>query len=141
MSSECIFCKIINKEIPATVIYEDDSFIAILDKFPSAYGHTLVIPKMHEENIFSISENTSQNILEVVKNVSLSLKKMGFDNINLIQNNGEIAGQTVNHFHIHVIPRVENDKIKLSMESNIEADEILLEIKDEMIKNWGVSNV
>lgn len=134
MSENCIFCKIINKEIPSVIVYEDDLFISILDKFPSAPYHILVIPKNHEENIFDISAETKQGILTVVNKVALSLKQNGFENINIIQNNGVLAGQSVNHFHIHLIPRLENDTFNISFTSKEEDDVTLQQMKEKLVK-------
>lgn len=134
MSENCIFCKIINKEIPSVIVYEDDNFVAILDKFPTAKAHVLVIPKIHEENIFTASDITTKNILFVAKKICLALNNMGYNNINLLQNNGEIAGQTINHFHLHLVPREENDKVTIEFNSEMEDDDKLAEIKDEIVK-------
>ncbi len=132
--SECIFCKIINNEIPSVKIYEDESFIAILDKFPTAKAHILVMPKKHEENIFEASEETTKNIFPVVQKIAIALKKMGYGEINILQNNGEIAGQTVMHLHIHLIPREENDNVKILFDSKMCEDFVLEEIKNKINK-------
>lgn len=110
----CIFCKILNNEIPARKIFENDDFIAILDAFPANEGHTLVIPKKHFENIFEIDEKTISNAYKIAKIIAEKIKNnLGIENINILQNNGAIAGQSVNHFHIHVIPRKENDTVTI----------------------------
>ncbi len=134
MENDCIFCKIINKEIPSTTIYEDESFIAILDKFPTANAHILVIPKVHQANIFEADENVLKNILVVAKKLCEALEKMGYSNINLLQNNGEVAGQTVHHLHLHLIPREENDRVVIKFDSKMEEDENLNKIKSEILK-------
>ncbi len=135
MANDCIFCKIINKEIPSVTIYEDDSFIAILDKFPTAYGHVLVMPKEHQENIFEASEETLKNILVVAKKILDAFKKMGIENVNLLQNNGEVAGQTVNHLHLHLIPRTSDDNVEIIFDSKMKDDSDLLNIKELITKN------
>lgn len=132
MNDNCIFCKIINKDIPSVTIYEDDLFIAILDKFPTAKYHILVLPKQHEENIFMLSKETKQNILEVVSKICNALKKLGINDINILQNNGEKAGQTVNHFHMHIIPRFDDDKEIINFYSKEEDDDILLKYRDDI---------
>lgn len=132
MIDNCIFCKIINKTIPSVTIYEDDLFIAILDKFPTAKYHILVIPKNHEENIFTASCDTKNNILEVVSKICKALQKLGINDINILQNNGENAGQTVNHFHIHIIPRFTGDKEIINFYSKEEDDVILLKYRDDI---------
>lgn len=109
---DCIFCKILNGDIPSNKVFENDNFIAILDAFPANEGHTLVIPKKHFENIFEIDEEILKEGYAIAKKVANSIKKsLNIENINILQNNGALAGQTVNHFHIHVIPRVENDSV------------------------------
>ncbi len=132
--SDCIFCKIVNDEIPNVKLYEDENFIAILDKFPTAKGHILVMPKKHEENIFEASELTVSLILPVIQKICLALKKMGFSEINIIQNNGEVAGQTVMHLHFHIIPRNIDDNVKIAFNSQMAEDAELNILKDEILK-------
>lgn len=109
---DCIFCKIINGNLPANKIFENNNFIAILDAFPANEGHTLVIPKRHFENIFDIDENILKEGYTIAKKISSSIKKsLNIENINILQNNGALAGQTVYHFHIHIIPRLKNDSV------------------------------
>ena len=104
----CIFCKIINKQIPSSVVYEDDDVIAFLDISQATIGHTLVVPKKHYENIFELNQDTT--IMQVVIKVANALKdSLNVSDLNIVNNNGPLAGQTVNHFHIHLIPRYEND--------------------------------
>ncbi len=121
----CIFCKIVNGEIPSDFLYEDNKFIAIFDKFPGAFGHVLVLPKAHMENLFELTDEVMEEILKVVKKVGLALKDtLNLEALNIIQNNGELAGQTVNHFHIHLIPRIENDTITIKWQTqNVSDDE------------------
>lgn len=131
----CIFCKILNGEIPSNKVFENDNFIAILDAFPASEGHTLVIPKKHYENIFEIDEDTLKEGYAIAKKIANSIKKsLSAEDINILQNNGALAGQTVNHFHIHIIPRKENDKIVIKSEQinidNNRINEILNSIKD-----------
>lgn len=123
---DCIFCKIINGDIPSNKVFENDNFIAILDAFPANEGHTLIIPKKHFENIFEIDEETLKEGYAIAKKIANSIKKsLNIDNINILQNNGALAGQTVNHFHIHVIPRIENDNVIIkSSPVNIDNDKI-----------------
>ncbi len=110
--NDCIFCKIINKEIPSTVLYEDSNILAIADAFPIKNGHILVIPKEHYKNIFDIPENIYLDIHKIVSKIAKSYKKYDNDvNINIIQNNGKYAGQMVDHYHTHIVPRHENDDV------------------------------
>ena len=106
----CIFCRIANGDIPSRTIYEDDHFRVILDNGPATRGHALILPKEHYKDLSEIPEVTASEAMIVAKKVSaLLVKKLHADGLNLVQNNGETAGQTVKHFHIHLIPRYEND--------------------------------
>jgi len=112
---DCIFCKIVKGEIPSFKIYEDDFTFSFLDIKPMTKGHALVIPKKHSENIFDIDEDSLQKVILTGKHVSGMLKKsLSPDGIRLSQSNGKVAGQDIMHFHLHVIPRYENDVIALS---------------------------
>lgn len=106
----CIFCKIANGEIPSRTIYEDEDFRAILDLGPATQGHTLILPKAHAANLLELPEDTAAKVLPVAQKIAAQLKeKLGWDGLNLVQNNGETAGQTVMHFHLHIIPRYQGD--------------------------------
>jgi histidine triad (HIT) family protein len=106
----CIFCKIINKEIPCYKLYEDDWVLAFLDINPVVLGHTLIIPKKHFENIFEIEEDYLEKIIIASRKISLKMKEiLGGNSVNLYQANGAVAGQTVFHFHLHVLPRKIDD--------------------------------
>ncbi|MBQ2100735.1 MAG: HIT family protein [Lachnospiraceae bacterium] len=106
----CIFCKLANGEIPTRTVYEDEDFRAILDLGPATPGHTLILPKDHAANLFELSDETAAKVLPVAKKVAALLRdRLGCPGLNLVQNNGELAGQTVMHFHLHLIPRYEND--------------------------------
>lgn len=132
---DCIFCKILKGEIPSYKVYEDDSFIGILDINPSAKGHVIIIPKNHAANIFEISEKDAKEIFVVAKKIAEAIKKAYQpDGINILQNNGEAAGQTVFHLHVHVIPRYKDDTIKIEWEPKEMEDleKVLEEIKKEM---------
>ena len=107
---DCIFCKIANGEIPSKTIYEDVDFRVILDLGPATKGHALILPKSHAANLYELPENVAAKVLPVAKKVASSMKeKLNCDGLNLVQNNGEVAGQTVMHFHMHVIPRYKED--------------------------------
>ena len=110
MKEDCIFCKIANGQIPSKTLYEDESFRVILDLSPATEGHALILPKEHAANLFELSEDLASKALVVAQKMAARMKEaLGCDGLNLVQNNGEAAGQTVSHFHIHVIPRYEND--------------------------------
>ncbi len=110
--SDCIFCKIANGEIPSATVYEDDNFRAILDIAPSHKGHTIILPKIHAANIFELPEDIAKEIFPVAKKVATAIRETtGCDGVNILQNNGAAAGQSVFHLHVHVVPRFEGDGI------------------------------
>ncbi len=109
-NDNCIFCKIANGEIPSRTVYEDDSFRVILDNGPATKGHALVLPKDHYADLFEIPEDVAAAAIVTAKKAAALLKeKLHADGLNIVQNNGEAAGQTVPHFHIHIIPRYVDD--------------------------------
>ncbi len=111
---DCIFCKIANGEIPSATLYEDDDFRVILDLNPASKGHALVLPKEHADDLFSLPDETAARVLPVAKKVAGRLYRgLNCDGFNLVQNNGEIAGQTVFHFHMHLIPRYLKDTVNV----------------------------
>lgn len=111
MNENCIFCKIIGGQIPATTIYEDEEFKVILDISPAAKGHALILPKGHYGNIYELPEELAGKVMILAKKLATHMtEKLGCDGFNLIQNNGEVAGQTVFHFHLHLIPRYKDGK-------------------------------
>ena len=127
----CIFCRIANGEIPSRTIYEDDQFRVILDNGPATRGHALVLPKEHYANLYEIPAETLAAAAGVVKKVAaMEKEKLGADGMNIVQNNGLTAGQTVMHFHIHIIPRYENDGQHILWKPGKPSDEEL----DETLK-------
>lgn len=114
MKDNCIFCKIANGEIPAATLYEDEDFRVILDLGPASKGHALILPKKHAANLFELPDETASKLLVVAKKIGYTLKEgLHADGLNLVQNNGEAAGQTVFHFHLHLIPRYEDDTVNV----------------------------
>ena len=112
MKNNCVFCAIAAGEIPAFKIYEDDFALAYLDINPFAEGHTLVIPKSHTEGLLDTDEKTLAELLARVKKVAAHLKAaLPCDGFNIMQNNGEAAGQTVRHIHFHIVPRHDREPI------------------------------
>ena len=108
--SECIFCKISAGEIPSKTIYEDEKFRVILDISPATKGHALIIPKEHYANIYEMPEELAGEVMILAKKLAAHMTEvLKCDGFNIVQNNGELAGQTVFHFHMHLIPRYEND--------------------------------
>ena len=115
----CIFCNIISGDIPSYKVYEDENFLAFLDISQATYGHTLVIPKEHFEDIFSMPNYLLDKMLIIVKELAVKIKQAtNCKGINILNNNGETAGQSVHHFHIHIIPRYDNDNFCIKAESN-----------------------
>ena len=106
----CIFCKIINGEIPSHVLYEDEQFKVILDVNPATKGHALILPKEHYANLYELPEETAADAMKLAQRMMRKMtEKLDCDGFNIVQNNGEAAGQTVFHFHMHLIPRYKND--------------------------------
>ena len=126
----CIFCKIANGEIPSTTLYEDEDFRVILDLGPATRGHALLLPKNHFANLFELDDETAQKAILVAKKIAGKMKAaLGADGFNLVQNNGEAAGQTVFHFHMHLIPRYENDNAGILWEPGETTPEDMAEVK------------
>lgn len=110
----CIFCKLANGEIPTKSIYEDENFNVILDMGPATKGHALILPKQHYKNLYELPEETAGEVMKLAKKMVIKMtEKLGCDGFNLVQNNNEVAGQTVFHFHLHLIPRYENDNQRI----------------------------
>ena len=115
---DCIFCKIINGDIPSFKVYEDDAVYAFLDISQVTMGHTLVIPKNHVKNIYGLDEETAKNVFKVIPRLAKALKKtFDLEGLNIINNNDKPL-QSVYHFHIHLIPRYPNDDLRLGMKNN-----------------------
>lgn len=132
---DCIFCKIANGEIPSKTIYEDEMFRAILDLGPATKGHALILPKEHADNLFELPEDTASVIMSVAKKIAAKMQaNLKCDGLNLVQNNGEVAGQTVMHFHLHMIPRYTEDGQKIGWVPGESTAEELEAIKEQIIK-------
>lgn len=111
---ECVFCAIVGGKISSVKVFENDDILAFLDITPDTPGHTLVIPKQHAENIFDINEKVLQKIVSVAKIIALKMKEsLGAKGVHLANNNGTHASQIVPHFHVHIIPRYENDGLQM----------------------------
>ena len=110
VKDDCIFCKLANGVFPTNSIYEDEDFNVILDNGPATKGHALILPKSHAANIFEIDDETLSKAVVLGKKISTHMTEvLKCDGVNLVQNNGQAAGQSVFHYHLHVIPRYEND--------------------------------
>ena len=108
----CIFCKIANGEIPAATLYEDENFRVILDLGPASQGHALILPKSHAANIYELSDEMAAKAMILAKKMATAMTAaLKCDGFNIVQNNGECAGQTVFHFHMHLIPRYKGDQV------------------------------
>ena len=107
----CIFCKLANGEIPTATLYENDDFRVILDQGPATKGHALILPKKHYANLYELPEELAARAMVLAKRMAGAMTEaLNCDGFNLVQNNGEAAGQTVFHFHMHLIPRYHNDQ-------------------------------
>jgi len=117
---DCIFCKIARGEVPCAKIYEDDEILAFLDVSPSSKGHTLVITKEHFDSMLTVPSDLLAKAFRVAQKIAqVQETNLGAKGVNVLTNIHEIAGQSVNHFHIHVIPRYNpNDGLKLGFEPN-----------------------
>ena len=135
MEENCIFCKILKGDIPSTVVYEDELFKAILDVNPAARGHVIILTKKHVPNIFELPQEEALGIMSVAKKIACALQKAySCDGVNILQNNGEAAGQTVFHLHVHVIPRFKGDTVNIGWKPG-EMPEDMEAIADEIKAN------
>ena len=126
---ECIFCKIAKGEIPSATLYEDEEFRVILDLGPANKGHALILPKAHYENLYDLPDEMAAHAMILAKKIATKMKGiLNCDGYNLVQNNGEAAGQTVFHFHMHLIPRYEGDQVGLTWKPGELTDEMKEEI-------------
>lgn len=131
----CIFCKIASGEIPAATLYEDDQFRVILDLGPASKGHALILPKNHYADLFEIPQETAEKAMALAKKMATALKEaLGCDGLNVVQNNGEAAGQTVFHFHMHLIPRYQNDHAGVTWTPGTLTDEVKEEVLEKVKK-------
>ena len=128
--SECIFCRIANGEIPSATLYEDDDSRVILDLGPASKGHALILPKSHAANIYELPDELAGKAMVLAKKMAGRMTEaLECDGFNIVQNNGEVAGQTVFHFHMHLIPRYEGDQVNVTWKPGTLTDEV----RDEII--------
>jgi len=131
--NDCIFCKIAAGEIPSATIYEDEDFRVILDIEPASKGHALILPKDHYANLYELPEELASKALVVAKKVVTKMTEIvGCEGYNVLQNNGEVAGQTVFHFHMHLIPRYKEDDVTIKWNQGVLVDELKEEIISKM---------
>ena len=126
----CIFCKLANKDIPTNIIYEDEKFTVILDASPATKGHALILPKNHAANIYELPDEDAADIFVLAKKLATKMTEiLHCDGFNIVQNNGEVAGQTVFHFHMHLIPRYKDDNAGILWEPGETTPEDMAEVK------------
>lgn len=132
--TNCIFCKIANGEVPSKTLYEDDNFRVILDLGPATKGHALILPKEHYANLYELPEETAGETMKLAKRMVIKMtERLGCEGFNLVQNNGDLAGQTVFHFHMHMIPRYQADGQKIGWKPQDATQEELEEIKNTIV--------
>lgn len=140
---DCVFCKIINKEEDAYVVYEDEYVIAILDKYPVSKGHTLVMPKKHYRDLLEIPEDELCHVINVVKLMAMAVKEgLKAPGVRIVQNNGPEAGQVIFHMHFHVIP-MGNDfrgRHVLTPEEGKETLSILSSTVNKLLSRGAINN-
>jgi histidine triad (HIT) family protein len=123
MKNDCVFCRIVRREIPAEVLYEDDHVLAILDINPIHVGHALVLPKAHYADFLELPGTCYASVLTAAHRVTAALvSALNLEGYNLFTNNGRIAGQSVFHFHLHVTPRYADDNIRFVLQLKKYAD-------------------
>lgn len=133
MKDDCIFCKLANGVFPTNSIYEDEDFNVILDMGPATKGHALILPKEHYKNLYELPEETAGKVFKLAKKLAVQMtEKLGADGFNIVQNNNEVAGQTVFHFHMHLIPRYEGDGQHILWEPTSPTPEELVAIKEQL---------
>lgn len=135
---DCIFCKLANGDIPVEGIYEDDHFKVILDQSPATKGHALVLPKEHAADLFELPEELASKAFVVAKKVATAMKEaLACQGLNIVQNNGQAAGQTVYHFHMHVIPRYLDDGQRIHWEPGTIGEEELNALRVQLKAAMG----
>ncbi|MCR5486856.1 MAG: HIT domain-containing protein [Lachnospiraceae bacterium] len=133
MNDNCIFCKLSNHVFPTNQIYEDDDFSVILDAGPATRGHALILPKEHYANLYEMPEDLTAKAFVLAKKMAGHMTNvLHADGFNLVQNNGETAGQTVFHFHIHLIPRFKEDGQTIGWIPSKPTDEELASLAKEL---------
>lgn len=134
MQDSCIFCKIANGAIPSKTIYEDEDFRVILDLGPATKGHALILPKKHSANLYELPDETASKVMVLAKKLATKMtEKLSCDGFNIVQNNGEVAGQTVMHYHLHLIPRYQDDGQKILWKPTEVSQEELEQVKNSII--------
>ncbi|MCL2198966.1 MAG: HIT family protein [Defluviitaleaceae bacterium] len=129
----CIFCKIIKGDIPSHKIYEDDTFVAILDIFAATKGHVLILPKRHAADMYDLTESEAAGLIPLAKKIAEKINAtLSPDGLNVLQNNGKTAGQEVFHYHMHLIPRYNGDGIKFFKSAPQTPQDVLEKLAKEL---------
>ena len=132
----CIFCKIVAGEIPSRTLFEDEDFKVMLDVGPAAKGHALIIPKAHYADIYELPGELAGEAMKLAKRMATHMTTMlNCDGFNILQNNGEVAGQTVFHLHMHVIPRYKDDKVQITWDNGEPAEQLSDALLEELQKS------
>ena len=134
--SDCVFCKIVNGEIPSTKLFEDEKVLSFLDIMPASKGHALVIPKKHYATLLDMPHEELRGVMEAVQKIAAAVMSSveGAEGFNIIQSNKEVAGQVIPHVHFHIIPRSKEDNLNFSWEQG-KAEKEELEKYAEIVKN------
>lgn len=129
----CIFCKLAAGEIPTATLYEDEEFRVILDQGPVSKGHALILPKAHYANLYELPDEIAGKAMILAKKMAAVMTRaLNCDGFHLVQNNGETAGQTVFHFHLHLIPRYQGDQVTLGWKPGTLTEEVKAEVIDKV---------
>ncbi|MCD8018768.1 MAG: HIT family protein [Clostridiales bacterium] len=130
MKDDCLFCQIAKGKIPSTTVYEDRHFRVFLDVNPASKGHCLIVPKEHFDNVYDLDAETAGKLFSLATCIARAMcDALGCDGLNIVQNNGKIAGQTVFHFHLHLIPRYEGDGVNVTWTPHESTSEELEKIR------------
>ncbi|MCL2016551.1 MAG: HIT family protein [Defluviitaleaceae bacterium] len=130
MNDNCLFCKIINGDLPSYKLYEDNLFYVMLDKFPQSVGHTLILTKRHAANIFELTEQETCGVFTLAQKFATAIsQQLAVQNFNIVQNNGKAAGQEIDHFHLHIIPRYTGNAKKSAALTDDDFSELLAKLK------------
>ena len=133
INDDCIFCKLANGDIPVDAIYEDDLVKVIFDAGPASEGHVLIIPKSHADGIYDLTDEQASGVFRAAKKIACAMREgLDYDGMNVVQNNGEIAGQTVFHFHMHLIPRYKGDSVNVGWKPGKITEEKIAELKGKV---------
>ena len=133
---DCLFCKIIKSEIPSSKVYEDDDVVAFLDISQATKGHTLVVPKKHYDNFLTTPKEVMHKVMDVAQRIGQAqIMMLGAKGVNILSNVNKEAGQSIIHFHVHVIPRyVSNEGFQISMKNNADQGLSLPALANEIKK-------